>query len=334
VKPIKLPPELERYRLLTLDGLGALPPIEPLPGTPLVARQLQVLYGLGGCKKTFTALAWSCALVAAGHFVVYIAAEGAQGAEARIKAWMQAHGVDELPTLRVMPATVNLHDRKSVSNWLEAMEVQLPDLPVLVVVDTLARNFLGGAENNPKDMGEFIEGCETIRRALECAVLVVHHTNEEGVKERGTKALRFASFAMLKLVSADGSMVARLEVDRVKELATPAAQKLHFELVEFPEPVAGISSTLALKRAAVDHAEFLRVAQDILVEPGNELSGNAIMKEATKRKSGVNRAAGLKLLKAYAADSERTAIQSKPGKRAGDSLYSLTKKPIRVVGGG
>ena len=65
--------------------------------------------------------------------------------------------------------------------------------PTLVVVDTLARNFGGADENSTKDMTLFVQQLERLQNALECAVLVVHHTSK-GDKEspRGNGALRAA----------------------------------------------------------------------------------------------------------------------------------------------
>ncbi len=58
---------------------------------------------------------------------------------------MKHRGVRGLPNLLVMPGNVNLHQSASVETWLEAMLEQLDaGHPDLLVVDTLARNFVGG----------------------------------------------------------------------------------------------------------------------------------------------------------------------------------------------
>ena len=141
-----------------------------------------MLFGKGGTYKSFLALDWACQLAHEGATVVYIVAEGASGMRARIHAWKTANKVEALPHLFLMPSNVALHGQKYVEAWIAAMVAQLgKSTPDLVVVDTLARNFVGGNEKDPQDMGLFVEGCERIRLELETAVLVLHHTTKDGV---------------------------------------------------------------------------------------------------------------------------------------------------------
>ncbi|MBX9265093.1 helicase RepA family protein, partial [Klebsiella pneumoniae] len=63
----------------------------------------------------------------------------------------------------------------------------------LIVIDTLARCFGGNDENDAKDMGAFIEGCDTIKRETGATVLVVHHSGKDDTKgARGSSAFRAA----------------------------------------------------------------------------------------------------------------------------------------------
>jgi hypothetical protein len=310
---VKLDPELERYRLFTVAELGELPKIEFLPGTPLAARELTGLYGKGDMLKTFTALGWACSLAARGLPVVYIAAEGGTGLNARIRAWMLAHRVASVPALRVMPANVSVHDPEAVADWLKAMAEQLgSERPVLVVIDTLARNFVGGSENDPKEMGRFVDGCEAMRRHLGCAVLVIHHTTKDGDTERGTESLRNASFAMFKADSKRGLLL-KLKCDRMKDLAQPVASDLEFRRVEFPEPVSGLTSSLALmtETEVMGNVPFRNAVVALMRSRGGEGEGegrrgwtsNAILKGLSERGQGINRQEGLRLLAHYAAEA-------------------------------
>ena len=138
---------------------------------------------------------------------MYIAAEGMSGLKARVAAWMVCHQIPSLPQLLVMGTNLDVHQQPQRDRWATEVEMEtskreLPS-PELVVVDTLARNFVGGDENYAKDMGEFVEGCEAIRRRFEAAVLVLHHTTKDGKSERGNESLRNASFAMLKTSRSD-----------------------------------------------------------------------------------------------------------------------------------
>lgn len=220
---IELPPELERYRIYTEDELGSFPPVDWLIPRYLAAGELTVFYGKGDTYKTFAALDWGALLARGDLLVIYVAAEGASGMLARVGAWKKYRAVERLPKLRVMPSNVNLHDPEAVKHWIEAMRLQLgEETPVLVIVDTLARNFVGGDESSPRDMGMFVEGVERIRRELRTAVLVLHHSTKAGDTERGTESLRNASFAMYEFKRTGGRPGAvSVTCDRMKE-AEPA----------------------------------------------------------------------------------------------------------------
>ncbi|MBQ5158854.1 DNA primase, partial [Citrobacter freundii] len=63
----------------------------------------------------------------------------------------------------------------------------------LVVIDTLARCFGGNDENDARDMGAFIEGCDTIKQKTGATVLVVHHSGKDEAKgARGSSSFRAA----------------------------------------------------------------------------------------------------------------------------------------------
>ena len=222
----KLKPEQEPYRLYAVSELSEFPPVHFLIPGWLAAGELTGLYAKGGFLKSFLALAWSCELAARGYWVVYIAAEGASGLNARIRAWQKHNGIAApLERLRLMPSNVNLHCKEPVEFWIEAMKQQLGEhRPSLVVVDTLAQNS-GGSENDAQDMGQFVEGAEHIRREFTTAVLVLHHTTKGGKVERGTESFRNASFAMHHLSNRRklrGGWQITLSCDRVKDAEEPA----------------------------------------------------------------------------------------------------------------
>lgn len=223
-----------RYPLYTVNELGVFPHVEWLVPGYLAARELTVLWGQGATYKSFVALAWAAAL---GHPAVYIAAEGASGMQARLWAYMKHNGYTALPHLHVMPVNVNIHRPEEVARWTEAVTDTLGEQrPELVVADTLARNFVGGSENDPQDMGLFVDGVERMRAELDTAVLVIHHATKEGKAERGTESLRNASFASFKVTRAGGvSRAATLTCDRMKDAPEPAAVQVPLVQVNLPE---------------------------------------------------------------------------------------------------
>src|SRR5262249_48369835 len=75
-----------------------------------------------------------------------------------------------------------------VSDFLVALR-GLPDKPVLIVFDTLARCFVGGEENTARDMGRLIANVDRIRVETGATVLLVHHTGLKKQRARGHTAL-------------------------------------------------------------------------------------------------------------------------------------------------
>jgi hypothetical protein len=75
--------------------------------------------------------------------------------------------------------------------------------PKLIVLDTLARCFVGGEENSAKEMGEFVNGVGWLQRQTGATVIVLHHTGKQEKEiERGSTALR-AGFDVMIHVSMD-----------------------------------------------------------------------------------------------------------------------------------
>ena len=232
-------------------------------------------------------------------------AEGASGIKARIAAWKKHHGVSgKLPNLMLMPSTVNLQRPGSVETFIGAMREQLDNRnPGLVVVDTLARNFVGGNENSSQDMGMFVEGLERIRREFKTAVLVLHHSTKNGKTERGTESLRAASFAMFELQRENQHQV-KMRCDRMKDAEPPGEVTIKPVRVDLPELGESISSLVAgWQYGAADSRRDSR------------LRG-----EAARRESGVN-----------LSRPERAMLGAIAGANEGANLAQLTKT-LRIGG--
>lgn len=232
------------------EQLANEPPINWLIEGWLPARELSVLYGPPGTFKSFVAQGWSCQLAKVGWRTLYIAAEGISGLRPRIDAWRGKNLHDTTHHLKewhYFNSNVWLDDSDHRQRWVDALIEYLNEgwtspsglqrTPDLIVVDTLARNFMGD-ENSAKEMGMFVDGIERIRRSLDTAVLVVHHTVKGRAKtERGTEALRAASFAMYRTSDpttrprrGGGSVL--LECDRMKDGEPPNEVRVDFDRVD------------------------------------------------------------------------------------------------------
>jgi AAA domain len=208
-------------RLLSLSDLEQLPPPSFLLQDFLRAQGFNVLYGPSESGKSFLALDWSLCIASGLPFygqvvdqgaVVYIAAEGAGGVNDRIQSWLHDRGVEASsiePHLFVYPEAVNFFsgETSSLVAAIEDREI----VPILIVVDTMARCMIGGDENSSKDVGLFIANLDGVARGYGSASLTVHHTGKNGELERGSSALRGAADTMVSLKGDPAGLKLRCE---------------------------------------------------------------------------------------------------------------------------
>jgi AAA domain len=95
---------------------------------------------------------------------------------------------------------------------VQSIRQQFPDVkPGVVVLDTLNRS-IGGSENDPADMGQYVRAADLIREAFNCVVIVIHHCGVEGSRPRGHTSLTGAADAQLAVKRDDaGNVVLTVE---------------------------------------------------------------------------------------------------------------------------
>ncbi|AFP69890.1 TPA: helicase RepA family protein [Enterobacter kobei] len=170
----------------------------------LPANSLSSIYGPSGSYKSFLAVSWACHVAAGMKWagksvsagaVMYVVGEGGIGVPRRIKAWEKKYGV-KLNNLYLVNRPVFPVRREEMQEMIKAARdvKSRTGQPVrLIVVDTLARCFGGNDENDARDMGAFIEGCDVIKRETGATLLVVHHSGKDDTKgARGSSAFRAA----------------------------------------------------------------------------------------------------------------------------------------------
>lgn len=254
-----------RFRLLDDVEIDSLPPPKPLAGNVVGMGELAVLVAPSGHAKTFVALDLSLSVAGGSPWanlavrqgpVLYVVAEGAAGLGIRVRAWKRAHGVETRLGVMFLAEAVNLLQAGDVDALLAAAR-SLPDRPILLVVDTLARCIVGAEENSAKDMGLAIAALDRLRSELGCAVLVLHHTGHNAERERGSSALRAAADTLIVL-GKDGDILT-MRCEKQKNSAPFPDMYMRLRVVDLGQggtscvvepsvPTAGLSGNLSGSR--------------------------------------------------------------------------------------
>jgi hypothetical protein len=174
----------------------------------MIAGTLAALVSKPGMGKSFVALDLALSIAAGlpqvyglplrrSGPVVYVIGEGGGRFKLRVKAWKQHYGIDRSLPFRWTNGPINLLETAEVDRFIEAIrEIR----PSLVVVDTLSRCLVGADENSQQDMTKAVASLDRIRTSVDgLTVLVLHHLNAAGTRERGSTVLNGAVDTQLKL---------------------------------------------------------------------------------------------------------------------------------------
>ena len=199
------------------------------------------IFGPPGGAKTFTVLDMACCIASDKDYhgrkvqpgpVVYVAGEGFNGLARRLKAWQIVNRVsleDKPLYVSTMPAA--LLDPVNVAAVMKAID-QTECKPVMVVLDTVARNFGPGDENSTQDMTQFVTACDQIRAAYQCTLGLIHHTgHQEQARGRGSSVLNGAIDASYRIIREDSGPVL-VENTKMKDAIPPEPFAFKFETVE------------------------------------------------------------------------------------------------------
>jgi hypothetical protein len=163
---------------------------------------LATLFGPPETLKTFIALSLGLAIATGRDWygnevkhagpVLYLCGEGQRGIARRVKAWL-IRNQEQTPPFYVSSGPAALLDAMSLAA-VETAAAEIPDgPPVLIIVDTLNRNFGNGDENSTSDMTRFVAALDRLKARFGCAVLLVHHTGLAATdRGRGNSSLHGA----------------------------------------------------------------------------------------------------------------------------------------------
>lgn len=148
--------------------------------------------------------------------VVYVAAEGGNGAKRRIQALKEKYGAPADPSaFLLLPSPVDLRRPDADLNpFLEA--VKAIGAPVgLIIVDTLSRALAGGDENSSVDMGAIVKHFDVIRNATGAHLMIVHHTGKnKAAGARGHSLLRAATDTEIEVEEGAVTVTKQRDLDK------------------------------------------------------------------------------------------------------------------------
>lgn len=191
-------------RFLTIEDLGNLPPPKWLIEGLFEQESLAMLVGPPGAFKSFLALDWALCLAVGRPWngratepssVLYALGEGKASLLKRISAWIWHAGLNKSERLalnsnfRVTFDVPQLAVPREANQFIEDLDMDGFE-PNLLIVDTLARSFVGKDENGQTDVGLWVEAADKLRQKG-MAVLVLHHTKkntEFGLQYRGSSS--------------------------------------------------------------------------------------------------------------------------------------------------
>lgn len=188
---------------------------DPETGKSLLALDVSLCCAAG--------LSW-CGQVVEQGSVFYLAGEGHNGLARRVRAWAIRHEkeIHGLPFF-VSECAASLYSQESALDVIQAIRAlseQTHEVPRLIVIDTLARNFGPANENSTEDMGQFIAHVDQIREQFKAAVLIVHHTGHgDKSRARGAYALTGAMDCEYRLEKGDDAV--RLTCTKAKDFERP-----------------------------------------------------------------------------------------------------------------
>lgn len=208
----------ESWRLLDDVQLLELPDPEFLIEGVLPRRAVGVLYSPPGTGKTtlvaHTAVSLATGKPWFGHDVrhrgasIYVATEDPAGYKMRLRAAKRAAGLplDTAIGAYTFPEPIDLRDPVSVNRFVVFAERAFDSADMtreVIFIDTYAAAMAGAAENSSEDTTIAMLHAQSWRDRLGCTVMMAHHTNASGSRERGHSAMRGAADFMIAMTPVD-----------------------------------------------------------------------------------------------------------------------------------
>ncbi|MEO8520042.1 MAG: AAA family ATPase [Acidobacteriota bacterium] len=175
-----------------------------------------------------------------GHVVqtpgacLYVAAEDRTGFKQRARAAKRAAlaPLDQPIGLYTFPEAVDIRDGAAVQRFAQFLLAGTYRQPlVCLVIDTYAASTSGGNENSSEDTTLAMVNAQFLRDALNVTVILIHHTNAAGSRERGHSGMRGAADFMLSMTPVDD--LVHLECSKQRNAAP--FERIGLKLVPAPD---------------------------------------------------------------------------------------------------
>ena len=293
-------------------------PVKWMIDKVLPVGSFSALFGPPGSFKSFIALdiaeaiatgrTWMGNEVSEPGAVLYLCGEGFGGVGARIKAIKQHHGTEDGAPIYVIRHQLNL--RSSVEDFnalMIAVENLITELGIdfkLIIIDTLARAFGGGNENDSSDMGSFISSCGRIQQIVQdCALMILHHSGKDATKGlRGHSSLLGAVDTELELIRFEDSMKGIIRTAKQKD--GEDGTRIGFEMVsvELAPPAGSLQIGDPITSLAVQASDYSESAKSARGNSGKGKNQRMVMTtlETVIKSSGVLK---------YIEGSQRTVVR-------------------------
>jgi hypothetical protein len=232
------------WRLLDDAELMTLPDPDFLVAGMIPRRSVGVVYAPSGAGKTTFLAALTTAVAQLpsfyGHAVLhrgascYVATEDPSGFKVRLRAAKRAARLplDQAIGVYTFPEPIDLRDSVSVAGFGRFLQQQTAERSLeLVIVDTYAAATPGASENSSEDTTTAMVHAQQWRDRLGVTVLLVHHTNAGGSRERGHTAMRGAADFMIAMTPVDDV----IHVECSKQRNAAPFERLTLQLTPMPD---------------------------------------------------------------------------------------------------
>lgn len=278
------PAEHTRFHWMAEDEFRSMPPPEWLLEEIFTTNSVNMLYGPSGHFKSFIAMILGGSVALSGRCAFYVAAEGISRMAAKdYPAWKLAYGVTgEVPFFMTgdMPAwSESESDYKAFSASIAAKAEAIGKPVGIIFLDTLNRALVGLEENSASEMAQFIRVADRIKQAFKCAVVLVHHTPNDGKGPRGSSALYAGCDTVLRIEANKEAKLVEMWVAKQKTSEERSAPFL-YQGHKYGEGLAFTPATP--KEAAIltdenDEFSAANIATILALHPSHPLSNHALL---------------------------------------------------------